>query len=104
MKKSILALPFLLSLVACVAPTKNAPFAFGKTTETTFDNQAHSLTAVEGSKTGKACVKSILFFASGDNSVETAKKKGHITQISTISREINNFIIGSEVCTVVVGK
>ena len=57
-----------------------------------------------GTKTGKACAKNILgIFATGDMSIEAAKKAGNITTITSVTKEISNMIIMSDVCTVVKG-
>ncbi len=58
-----------------------------------------------GTKEGKACGKNVLWlFASGDMSVETAKKNGKITNITSITTEVNNMLVMSELCTVVRGN
>lgn len=57
-------------------------------------------------KTGRACINSFLaFVATGDASVEAAKRNGGITKVATIDYEVNNVLgfIG-EYCTVVRGS
>jgi len=57
-------------------------------------------------KTGKACMKSILgLAASGDASVEAAKANGNITKVSTIDYEVDNLLgVYGTYCTVVKGE
>jgi hypothetical protein len=58
-----------------------------------------------GSKTGKACQKSYLgAVATGDSSIETAKKAGGITKVSTVDSTSKNFLVYAEYCTVVWGS
>lgn len=57
-----------------------------------------------GTKVGRACAKNILgIFATGDMSIEAAKKAGNITTITSVTKEISNMIVMSDVCTVVKG-
>lgn len=65
-----------------------------------------STTTSSGQKTGTACAKSILgWVASGDASIEAAKKNGAITQVSTVDHSMENTLgIIAEYCTVVTGK
>lgn len=61
---------------------------------------------VAADKTGEACVKSILgMVATGDASLEAAKKAGGITEVATVAHTSSN-ILGfvAEYCTVVSGK
>jgi hypothetical protein len=62
--------------------------------------------AAGGSKHGKACAKNILgFFASGDSSVEAAKKAGGISTVSSVDTDNFN-VLGfyGETCTIVTGN
>ena len=57
-------------------------------------------------KQGRACSQSLLFLvATGDSSIETAKKDGSITKIAFIEHEIRAFIFSlyHEHCTIVHG-
>lgn len=58
------------------------------------------------SKTGKACMKSILgLVAVGDASVEAAKANGHITKTSSVDYEVDNLLgVYGTYCTVVKGE
>ena len=58
-----------------------------------------------GTKTGRACAMNILgVFATGDMTVEAAKRNGGISHITSVTQEVNNLIVMSEVCTVVKGN
>ncbi len=63
-------------------------------------------TATAASKEGKACAQSILgWVATGDASVDTAKKNGGITEVSSVDHTAHNILgIVGEWCTVVKGK
>lgn len=58
------------------------------------------------SKTGRACVTSFFgLIATGDGSIEEAKRAGSITKVSTVDYETRNFLgIYGEHCTVVKGE
>jgi hypothetical protein len=58
------------------------------------------------SKTGKACMKSILgLAASGDASLAAAKAAGNISKVSTVDYEVENILgIYGTYCTVVKGE
>jgi len=65
--------------------------------------------SVQANKSGKACVKSVLgIIATGDSSIDTAKKNGNIIKVSYVDRtfEAFNFYIPifQEGCTVVYGN
>ena len=56
-------------------------------------------------KKGEACAQSILGFASGDASMETAKKEGGITQVSYVDNYSNSILgVYAKYCLVVYGK
>ena len=63
-------------------------------------------TAVDASKRGEACAKSILtLFAFGDATVSTAKANGGITQVSAVEHSSFNVLgIYSRWCTIVKGN
>lgn len=95
----------LLSMSACVAGLpKSGPAVVELTT------QAEAATNSSGDvKSGKACAQSILgLVATGDASVDAAKKNAGITNISTMNREffgLNIYILRyAKVCTVVTGS
>lgn len=59
-----------------------------------------------GTKTGKACNTSILgLVATGDASIDAAKKAGGITRVTSVNYEVNN-VLGfyGQYCTVVKGN
>ena len=56
-------------------------------------------------RTGKSCAKVFaLLFAWGDASIESAKRKVGITQVTTVDHESFNFIGFGSFCTVVLGS
>jgi|DEB0MinimDraft_10_1074344.scaffolds.fasta_scaffold193916_1 hypothetical protein len=58
-----------------------------------------------GNKVGKACGKNILGIVSiGDFSIDTARKNGKITQITSIDKTLKGHIFIGEVCTIVRGQ
>ena len=63
-------------------------------------------TATAANKEGKACVQSILgWVATGDASVEAAKKNGGITEVASVDHTAKSILgIVGEWCTVVRGK
>jgi hypothetical protein len=57
-------------------------------------------------RTGQACSKGVLgLWASGDSSIEAAKKNGGITRIATVEEKFKQVFLGatSEYCIVVTG-
>jgi len=57
------------------------------------------------SKTGESCAQNILgIYSFGDLTVETAKRNGRISKISSISQTKNNMFLANKVCTVVKGN
>ncbi len=65
-----------------------------------------SVSAQAGPKTGKACASSILgIIATGDASIDTARRNGGITSISIVDEEMTNILgLYATHCTVVHGK
>jgi hypothetical protein len=56
-------------------------------------------------KTGKSCARVVLaLFAWGDASIESAKRNGGITEVTTIDHESFNLIGFGSFCTVVYGQ
>jgi len=58
------------------------------------------------SKTGRACTTNVLgFIASGDASIEAAKKDGGVTEVSSVDTETSHLLgIYGKVCTIVTGN
>ncbi len=58
-----------------------------------------------GSRAGEACVKSILgLVATGDASIETARRNGGITMITSVDVSFANYLgVFSKYCTIVRG-
>jgi hypothetical protein len=58
-----------------------------------------------GTRTGKVCGKNILgIYAHGDISIEEAARKGNITKITSIDKEIESFVVFAKVCIIVKGN
>jgi hypothetical protein len=56
-------------------------------------------------KRGESCAHVVLaLFAWGDASIETAKRNGNITKVTTLDHESSNFIGFGSFCTVVYGE
>jgi hypothetical protein len=56
-------------------------------------------------KTGRACANTFLaLFAVGDASIETAKRDGGITEVTTVDHHSTNIIGFGSFCTVVTGS
>ncbi|ACC97817.1 hypothetical protein Emin_0255 [Elusimicrobium minutum Pei191] len=100
MKKVLALAAVVVMLAACAAPASYMGFALvSETSEPTL------VTASTGTKTGKACAKNFLgIYATGDMSVEAAKKAGNIRTVATVDREVKHMVIIGEVCTVVTGN
>jgi len=102
LKKSLSVLA-LVSLAACAFPSK-APLMGAIYSDIHSGDGATSNPS--GTKTGEACVSSILgVYAAGDASIETARRNGGITQITSVDNHTSN-ILGfyATHCTVVRGK
>ena len=100
MKKLFFVAAAGLLLGACATPNTEVGIAlFSDTT------QPMLATNTVGTRVGRACGKNYLgLFITGDMSVETAKRNGRITSVSSIDKEIKGYAIYAEVCTVVRGK
>jgi hypothetical protein len=81
--------------------------SFGYPWATLYTDTKMGVQAAPGStaKTGKACLTSIIGIATGDASIEAAKKAGGITNVATINYEVKNILgVYGEYCTVVKGN
>ncbi len=69
-------------------------------------SQGVGATAQLSMKRGEACASSILgLIATGDSSIETARKNGGIRSIASVDEQVTGFLgIYTSVCTVVHGK
>lgn len=105
MKKLLILLLALPLLCSCLSKTKVGRTALSSDVIYTDEVvQIDNLSFGMGVKEGRACGKNILgIVATGDMSVETAKREGNITNITAVSTNVKNMIIMSEVCTVVRG-
>lgn len=65
-----------------------------------------AVSAQAGPKTGEACASSILgLIATGDASIDTARRNGGITSISIVDEKATSFLgIYASYCTIVHGK
>jgi len=100
MKKWMLLIAGTMMLGACATPpTEVGTALFSQTT------QPMLVTNATGTKVGRACGRNILgLVIDGDMSVETAKKNGRITQVTSVDKEIKSYAVYAEVCTVVTGR
>ena len=99
----------LLALVLCscgLTSTKVGVIALVSDVKQTDEVvQISNVNFSNGTKEGKACGKNILaIVATGDLSVETAKKNGKISNITAVTTEVKNMVIMSDVCTIVRGN
>ncbi|MCT4552483.1 MAG: TRL-like family protein [Alphaproteobacteria bacterium] len=101
MKKILLSAVAVLGVTSCaVIPSQNGMAIVGDTKEAVIATNNSAAT-----KTGKACAKNYLgIFASGDASIEAAKKNGRITRVSSVDREVKRMLIIAENCTIVKGN
>ncbi|MDD2840085.1 MAG: TRL domain-containing protein [Rickettsiales bacterium] len=107
MKKLFATLLVAMVLSSCaLSPTKVGRTAL--VSNVSFTDSVVNIDNVNfsnGTKEGKACGKNILWlYATGDMSVESAKKNGRIMNITSVTSEVNNMILMSEICTVVRGN
>lgn len=108
MKKTLVAFAFLAFLTVGCALTGHQVGHFSLVSQGLVETSQNVLITNPkldgGTKTGRACAKNILgIFATGDMSIEAAKKAGNITTITSVTKEISNMIVMSDVCTVVKG-
>jgi hypothetical protein len=104
MKKYILA-PALLSLLAlssCAtglrSPLTGFVYSDILSSESVTSNQA-------GNRVGEACAQSYFgLVATGDASVETARRNGGITQISSVDGKTESYIVYAKYCVIVRGR
>ena len=102
MKKFILIAVASMSISGCALPTRQPItgifYSDVKANENVTDNPASS-------KMGEACAQSILGFASGDASMEAAKKAGGITQVAYVDNYSNSILgVWAKYCLIVHGK
>jgi hypothetical protein len=92
----------VLGLVGCAIA--NSPITGVLYKDIKYDGLATE--AYGGSAKGEACVSSILgIFASGDASVDAAKKAGNIAQVVAVDHSTSNILtFYAKYCTIVYGK
>jgi hypothetical protein len=100
MKKLLIISTLSLTLIGCAHSPVN-----GMITMVKWDGGV-SNPEVSSIKTGKSCAKSILgVFASGDASIETAKKNGGISRVASVDHETTNIMhFYGQYCTIVTGE
>lgn len=94
---------FLASLTGCALPPRFPIIGVLYTGV----QQGVSATAQLSVKRGESCAMHILgLIATGDASIDGARKNGGIRSISTVDEQVTSFLFGlySQVCTVVHGK
>ena len=99
MKKLILTAGLTTLLAACASPTPVGGLLYNATLPV----QANE---ASGTKTGEACATSILsLIATGDASIEAAKKAGGITKVASVDWKANSILgLYGNYCTVVTGQ
>jgi TRL-like protein family len=102
--KLVTAALLLVALNGCAMASGGNAAALG-TIYSSYKSPGQLGTAAD-SKTGEACISSILgIVATGDGSIETAKKAGGITQISHIDHEQFSVVgVYATSCTIVHGS
>lgn len=73
---------------------------------TNLKGPGHATTSVDATKQGTGCATNILgLFASGDASIDTAKKSARITEVSSVDYQSNSLLgIYARFCVIVRGK
>jgi hypothetical protein len=110
MKKILLLVAISILASSCASQTSNGVSAgLIYTSWKDRDPISRVDNSVQANKSGKSCVKSILgLFATGDSSIETAKKNGEINKVSYVDRTfqaLNIYIpIFQKGCTIVHGN
>lgn len=100
MKKIISTLTLCILCVSCAYVPADTGVTFLGTTK-----ESSMVTANAGSKTGETCGMNILgLVATGDTSVNTAKKNGRITRVSSVDKKIERYLVFAKVCTIVKGN
>jgi len=102
MVKHVLSLAVVLMLVGCASarsPVSGFWYTNTYAPEAVSSNQA-------GNKVGEACASSILgIIATGDSSVETARRNGGVTMITSVDSKANSILgIYAKFCTIVRGR
>jgi hypothetical protein len=102
MFKNIVVLSAVFALTGCA--TVRAPLFGGIYTDVQSGVTATSNQA--GTKTGEACSTSILgIVATGDSSIETARRAGGITMITAVDDHSNSVLgVYAKYCTIVHGR
>ena len=98
---SILLLTALLLLTSCAHVTPQGGLVYH---DLKYGVDATASTAA--SKKGEACLNSVLgLVASGDASIEEAKKNGNITEVATVNaHSFSVLFIYNKYCTIVTGN
>ena len=109
MKKIFLAISLLFVIASCTATSNGVQSGLIYTEWKDRDPISRVDNSVNPTKSGKACVKNYFgVIATGDSSIETAKKNGSITKVSYVDRSfqgLNLYIpIFAEGCTIVNGN
>ncbi len=104
MKKGILAVLAFVSLSGCAAMITRQPVTGFLYTEMKEGEMVSSNQT--GNRTGEACAQSVLgLVATGDASIEAARKAGGITQISYSDSSAKNILgIIANYCVIVHGR
>lgn len=95
------AVPALALMTGCASPQSKIGMALINLTK-----EAGPVTEAQGgAKFGRACSSNILgLYASGDSSIELAKRNGKISKISYVDYDIKSYFVYGELCTIVHGE
>lgn len=99
----VFSVALVIVLQGCAAVTR-APVTGGLYTDTHAGLSATSNQA--GNRVGEACAQSILgLFATGDASIEAARRNGGITMITAVDEHATSyFFVYAKYCTIVRGR
>lgn len=99
MSKTLFAGSVLAALAGCATPLPGLIYSDTSGGKIATSNQS-------GNRVGEACATSILsLIATGDASIETARRNGGITMISSVDDKFNNILfLYSKYCVVVRGR
>jgi len=100
--KKLISVFLLLALSSCATSFRQpvAGFLYSDvlSSESVTSNQA-------GNRVGEACAQSYFgLIATGDASIETARRNGGITQISSVDGKTEGLLVYSKYCVIVRGR
>lgn len=99
-----------LSLVAAITTLSGCAVVAGPVSNgfivTNLKGPGHATTHVDAPKEGVGCATNVLgLFATGDASIETAKRSARITEVASVDYQSNSFLgLYARFCVLVRGK